>query len=204
MRVVLDASSADRAVLGGVAQHLSRLSNEPEVVVGVEAAAGDLLVTDLSDHAAAAVARGARAWQVSAGTGELERWEDLPLAMAFAGGTLSDVEQSLAGRAELGGESIATLSWTPQGDVSGTTNRGTPVFATAGPDGETPQVFIGATARSREAAAASFAQTLTANAQVARSGELTSGQTHSLTDHGSRRPVLKRQRFTLVDPPPLT
>ncbi len=199
-RLVLDLTASEGEALDSKLQRLSSLSMKPEVVVGrdVRLGPGDLLVTNDDDRAVAAVQSGATAWRVRPGTGELDSWDDLPLAIAFANGTLDDFREALNQRPELKGETIRSISWTPNGDVTGLTSPGTPLFATAGPRGETPQIFLGTDAEEREKAARTFMQTLIDNQQVSTAGNLTSGQTHTLTDGEGRRPVLKRERFYLM------
>src|SRR5262249_1447509 len=155
----------------------------------VVAHAGDLYITTSPDRAMAAAQNGATVWTVEPGSGELSSWADLPLALAFLTGTLAEVRKVLIERPELKGRSISALAWTPQGDVTGSTDNGTPIFATAGPDGETPQVFVGDEAKSREEEARLFAQTLIANNQVSSNDTLGRGQTHTLTNDQDRRPV---------------
>ena len=78
-----------------------------------------------------AAQNGATVWTVEPGSGELDRWEDLPLALAFLAGTLAEVRKLLSKRPELKGRPIGSLAWTPQGDVVGSTDDGMPIFATA-------------------------------------------------------------------------
>jgi hypothetical protein len=177
---------------------LSQLSGDRNITIGqnVEAEPGDLLVTESQERAMAAAQRGATVWRVEPASGELDGWGDLPLALAFLGGTLDDVKKALSERPELEERPIGAAAWTPQGDVVGSTDNGKAIFATAGPDGETPEVFVGDEAKSREAEARSFAQTLIANDQVSTSGALGPGQTHTLTNSQGRRPEFRRRRFS--------
>ena len=197
-RVVLDLSTEQRTKLDHTIQSLSELSAKPEIAVGehLKTKPGDLFITKSNDHAMVAAQNGATVWTVEPGSGELDRWEDLPLALGFLAGTLAEVRNLLSKRPELKGRPIGSLAWTPQGDVVGSTDEGMPIFATAGPDGETPQVFVKEEAKSREAEARSFAQTLIANDQVSLSGTLGPGQTHTLTNEQDRRPVFRRRRFS--------
>ena len=199
-KLVLDLSIAEREALDSMILRLSRLSTKPAVVIAgiAETGSGDLFITENQDRAMAAAQRGATVWTVQSGTGELAAWEDLPLALAFANGTLDELKQVLTERPELQGHTIDTLSWTRDGNVVGSVDRGQPIFATAGPDGETPQVFLGQDARSREREAAMFTQTLSANRQLSPTDTLEPGQTHHLTNSKGRRPVLKRDRFSLT------
>lgn len=195
-RLVLDLSDVQKEALISMIQRLSSLVPKPEIVVGkdVELHSGDLLVTEDSDHTATAV-QGARVWRVQAGVGELETWDDLPLAWAFAHGTLEELTPVLAERPELGGESIRSLAWTPKGDVTGTTNQGTPIFATAGPDGENPQVFVGPEALEREKEAHLYVRSLIDNGRVSQGEPPGPGQTHVQTKSKAGRPILRRDRF---------
>src|SRR4030095_13681539 len=132
-RVVLDLSTEQRTKLDHTLQHLSQLSAKPEIAVGehLQAKPGDLFITKSNDHAMAAAQNGATVWRVEPGSGELDRWEDLPLALAFLAGTLAEVRNVLSDRPELKDRHIGSLAWTPQGDVLGSTDDGMPVFATA-------------------------------------------------------------------------
>jgi hypothetical protein len=198
-RIVLDLSAKQREALNNTLQRLSRSPEKPEIVAAedVEVGDGDLFITEDQDHAMAAAQKGATVWRVQPGFGELNQWEDLPLSMAFLNGTLDELRQVLTERPELQGHKISSLSWTSQGYASGSTDDGNPIFVTAGPDGETPQIFLGPEAEARQAEAQRFAQTLMANEQVSKTGNLGPGQTHTLTDGQGRRPILKRGRFYL-------
>jgi hypothetical protein len=195
--VILDLSATQRAVLDRPIRRLSQLSARPKVAAGddIAAGSGDLFITENQDHAMAARQNGATVWTVQPGSGELDHWVDLPLALAFANGTLDELRKELTERPELQRHAISSLSWTPQGDATGSTDDGKPIFATAGPDGETPQVFVGPEAESRESEARVYLQTLLANNQVSLTGDLGSGQTHTLTNSEGRRPVLRRRGF---------
>src|ERR1041385_5898668 len=105
-RLVLDSASGKREMLDRLVQRLSSLSSKPEVVIdhNVALSSADLFVTDDEAHAMRAAENGATAWTVRQGTGELETWGDLPLAVAFATGTLDDVARVIADRPELRGE----------------------------------------------------------------------------------------------------
>ena len=127
-----------------------------------------------------AAEKGARVWRVQDGFGELNKWDDLPLALAFANGTLAELRKVLTEGPELEDHTLDGLSWTPQGDAIGSTDDGRSIFATAGPDGGMPQVFVGQEAESRQREAQLFAQTLMANDQLSRTGRLAPGQTHTL------------------------
>src|SRR5262249_9809991 len=141
-RVIVDLSATRRAALDRPIRRLAQLSAKPEVVAGedISAGSGDLFITENQDHAMAARQNGATVWTVQPGLGELDRWDDLPLALTFANGTLDELRKELTERPELQNHAISSLSWTPGGDATGSTDDGKPMFATAGPDGETPQV----------------------------------------------------------------
>src|SRR5215831_1147607 len=190
-RVVLDLSAKEREALKNNLQRLFRSPDMPEIVNAedVEVGGGDLFITGDQDHAMSAEQKGATVWRVQPGFGELNQWEDLPLSIAFLNGTLNELRQVLIARPELQGHQISSLSWTPQGDASGSTDDGNPIFVTAGPDGETPQIFLGTEAEARQVEAQRFAQTLMANEQVSKTGNLGPGQTHTLTDGQGRRPI---------------
>ena len=191
-RIVLDrapdpAGIAARLALGGPSPVLATEGDGPNV----------LFVTASADRARAALARGSRAWTVGP-TGELQSWDDLPLALALGGGTLADVRRRVDERLGAQGLHAGRLAWTPDGSVAGEA-AGKAVYVTAGPDGEDPQVFVGAEAEAMARERGLFLRTLGANDQVAPPGEsLASGGTHTLEAPESRRPRLERHRFSVT------
>ena len=120
------------------------------------------------------------------------------MAVAFANGALSDVQSILEEILASKGLTLKSLAWTSDGHAVGEANangQAMPVFATAGPDGENPQVFTGSEAQDRQAAAALFTSSLVASEAIATDEGLLPGQTHVLSAEGDRRPRLERQRL---------
>lgn len=193
-RVVLDgAPDASR-----IAARLRALGHP--AAIEQEGDGPDVLWVTASPVAArAAIVRGSRAWVVG-NTGDLVRWEDLPLALALADCTLADVRRIVGAELRSKGLTLQSLSWTPDGAAVGRAEGdggSVAVFVTSGPDGADPQIHVGddaeAVARDREV----FVKTLEANGEIATGTDPGSQKTHSLDAGESRRPRLERQRFSL-------
>ena len=181
-RVVLDGAP------GGLAARLG-----PSVVEGAGDGPGTLYVTESADRARAEIGRGSAAWVIGP-AGELDAWDDLPLALALGRGGIGEVREIVGERLRAQGLALASLAWTPDGSAAGEAG-GRPVLVVGGPDGENPQVLVGAEAEAMARGRAAYLDALRAQGAVAE-GALASGRTHTLRTTEGDRPRLERRRFS--------
>jgi hypothetical protein len=196
-KIVIDVGASDRAALERALKGISRTYENIEVIPGDKSdhVSPDIFITENPDRAAATakLTSSVRIILVKSQTGELEKWDDLALALAFLNGSIDELRRALTGRPEFRDKKFVELSWTSYGDATGLVDNAVPFFISAGADGENPEIFFGPAADERKAESRLFTDTLIANNKISLDGTLKSGQTYTLSTEG-QRPVLRHKR----------
>jgi hypothetical protein len=200
-QVILDPRDPSAQPLDDLIRRLRGFADHPEAEMSegppTEGMPSKLWVSDDPARVQAASSAGFTAWLIAPnGSGDLDRWQDLWPAMAFANGALHDLKSVVSELLRAKGLKLQSLGWTPDGSAAGSASDGTAVFTTAGPNGENPHLFTGGEAVERQRETGLFVNTLLANEAIAPSGaEMGPGQTHVLKTSEGRRPKLERQRL---------